>query len=128
MFQNIHTYIHREIDRCKQTNYIYIYIYICMTGHHIHTYNSSLLTQNAFGKTYRQRWMIGTDGVRESGKSVLAVRLGDDNIYIYIYIVIHRQTVSFYQNSSVWLDPQDARSRDRNPSNFTIDVLIIGEH
>ena len=45
----------------------------------------------------------------------------DDNIYIYIYIVIHRQTVSFYQNSSVWLDSQDARSRDRNPSNFTID-------
>ena len=34
------------------------------------------------------------------------------------YIVIHRQTVSFYQNSSVWLDTQDARSRDRNPSNF----------
>ena len=29
-------------------------------------------------------------------------------IYIYIYIVIHRQTVSFYQNSSVWLDTQDA--------------------
>ena len=24
------------------------------------------------------------------------------NIYIYIYIVIQRQTVSFYQNSSVW--------------------------
>ena len=23
---------------------------------------------------------------------------------IYIYTVIHRQTVSFYQNSSVWLD------------------------
>ena len=31
-------------------------------------------------------------------------------IYIYIYIVIHRQTVSFNQNSSVWLDTQDARS------------------
>ena len=42
-------------------------------------------------------------------------------IYIYIYIVIHRQTVSFYQNSSVWLDTQDARSRDRNPSNFMLD-------
>ena len=40
---------------------------------------------------------------------------------IYIYIVIHRQTVSFYQNSSVWLDTQDAQSRDRNPSNFTLD-------
>ena len=39
----------------------------------------------------------------------------------YIYIVIHRQAVSFYQNSSVWLDTQDARSRDRNPSNFTLD-------
>ena len=31
-----------------------------------------------------------------------------------MYIVIHRQTVSFYQNSSVWLDTQDARSRDRS--------------
>ena len=39
------------------------------------------------------------------------------------YIVIHRQTVSFYQNSSVWLDTQDARSRDRNPSNFTLDCV-----
>ena len=25
-------------------------------------------------------------------------------IYIYMYIVIHRQTVSLYHNSSVWLD------------------------
>ena len=45
------------------------------------------------------------------------------SIYIYIYIVIHRQTVSFYQNSSVWLDTQDALSRDRNPSNFTLDKV-----
>ena len=44
-------------------------------------------------------------------------------IYIYIYIVIHRQTVSFYQNSSVWLETLDARSRDRNPSNFTLDCV-----
>ena len=42
-------------------------------------------------------------------------------IYIYIYIVIHRQTVSFYQNSSLWLEILDGRSRDRNPSNFTSD-------
>ena len=41
----------------------------------------------------------------------------------YIYIVIHRQTVSFYQKSSVWLDTQDARSWDRNPSNFTLDYV-----
>ena len=45
-------------------------------------------------------------------------------IYIYIYIVIHRQTVSFYQNCSVWLDTQDARSRDRNPFNFTLDCVF----
>ena len=43
------------------------------------------------------------------------------HIYIYIFSVIHRQTVSFYQNSSVWLDTQDARCRDQNPSNFTLD-------
>ena len=44
-------------------------------------------------------------------------------IYIYKYSVIHKQTVSFYQNSSVWLDTQDARSRDQNPSNFTLDCV-----
>ena len=38
------------------------------------------------------------------------------HIYIYIYMLS-----STDQNSSVWLDPQDAQSRDRNPSNFTID-------
>ena len=35
-------------------------------------------------------------------------------IYIYIYFVIQRQTVSFYQNSSGWLDRLDSRSWDRN--------------
>ena len=40
-------------------------------------------------------------------------------VCMYVCTVIHRQTVSFYQNSSVWLDTQDARSR--NPSNFTLD-------
>ena len=28
-------------------------------------------------------------------------------ICIYIYIYCHPQTVSFYQNSSVWLDTRD---------------------
>ena len=40
-----------------------------------------------------------------------------------VYIVIHRETVSFYQNSSVWLDTQDARGWDRSPSNFTLDLV-----
>ena len=38
--------------------------------------------------------------------------------YLYIYIVIHRQNVSLYHNSSVWLDTRGARSRDRNPTDF----------
>ena len=32
------------------------------------------------------------------------------------YIVIHRQTVSFYQNSSVWLDTQDSWKKLNTPS------------
>ena len=43
--------------------------------------------------------------------------------FIYIYIVIHIQTVSLYPNSSVWLDTQDAASRDRNPPNFTLNIV-----
>ena len=42
---------------------------------------------------------------------------------LYIHIAILRQTVLFNQNSSVWLDTQDARSRDRNPSKFTLDEV-----
>ena len=44
---------------------------------------------------------------------------------LYIYIVIYRPTVSFYQNSSVWLGTKDARSRDRNPSNFMLDCVCV---
>ena len=43
-----------------------------------------------------------------------------DDIYIYI---VHGQIVSFYQNSSVWLDAQDAWSQDRNPFDFTLDLV-----
>ena len=46
---------------------------------------------------------------------------------IYIYIVIHRQTVSFYQNSLVWLDTQDARSRDRTMHFFMDANQTAGE-
>ena len=45
------------------------------------------------------------------------------NHYAYIYVVIHRQTVSLYQNSSVWLDTQNASSWDQNPPNFTLDLV-----
>ena len=79
-------------------------------------YNGSVLIEDIAWKTCQEQWMIGMSGRKESEKSVLAACHNDDNdIYIYIYIVIHRQTVLFYQNSSVWLDTQYTRSRDRNP-------------
>ena len=40
-----------------------------------------------------------------------------------LYIVIHRQTVLLYHNSSVWLDMQYASSWDQNPSNFMLDMV-----
>ena len=40
-----------------------------------------------------------------------------------IYIAIHRQTVSFYQSSSVSLNMLDASSWDRNLPNFTLDLV-----
>ena len=49
------------------------------------------------------------------------IRAGGTTWWWWWYIAIHKQTVSFYQNSSVWLNTQNAPSRDRNPSNFTLD-------
>ena len=46
-------------------------------------------------------------------------------IYIYIYIVVPRHTISWYHNSSLWLHPQDASSRDQNPADFTPVGYII---
>ena len=93
---------------CLHYKYICLYMYVCICLHifiylifkklKIHFYDPSQLGQGNFV-------------VLKEGKS------------IYIYIVIHRQTVLFYHNSSVWLDTQDARSRDWNPSNFTLDCV-----
>ena len=38
----------------------------------------------------------------ESFPPLADLALDNIRLYIYIYIVIHRQTVLFYQNSSVW--------------------------
>ena len=40
-------------------------------------------------------------------------------LYIYIYFVIHKQTVSLHHNSSMWLDTHDALSREQNPPKIT---------
>ena len=42
-------------------------------------YNSSVPIQEVAFKTYRERWTIETGGKRGSGRSVLAVRLDDDD-------------------------------------------------
>ena len=44
------------------------------------------------------------------------------NLYICIcvFVVIHRQTVSFYRSSSVCLDMRDASSWERNPADFVL--------
>ena len=39
----------------------------------------NLRTQDVVKKIYRERWMIGTNDLRESGKSVLAARHDDDD-------------------------------------------------
>ena len=40
-------------------------------------------------------------------------------LVFYTYIVMHRQTLSLYHNSNVWLETRDASSWDRNPADFT---------
>ena len=86
--------------------YIYIYIYIAFYFHlsmftHLYIYLHIWVNIDAlFSYFYIQSY-----------------------IYIYIYIVIHRQSVSLYQNSSIWLDTQDASNWDRNPPNFTLDLI-----
>ena len=48
------------------------------------------------------------------GSLRVTLNYGRQLIYIYIYIVIHRQIVSLYHISSVWLDMRDSQSWDRN--------------
>ena len=67
----------------------------------------------------REKWRE-----RESGISILATRHDDDDdstAYIYIYTIYIKSStdrfVSFYQNSSVWLDILASRRRGRNPVN-----------
>ena len=43
---------------------------------------------------------------------------------IYTYIVIHRQKISLYQNSLLWLVMQNTLSWDQNPHHFTLDLVF----
>ena len=47
-----------------------------------------------------------------------------------MYIIIHRQTVSLYYTSSVWLDIQDVSCWKRKPADFFLcqsDILLLSE-
>ena len=46
-------------------------------------------------------------------------------MYIYIYIYILSSTYRLFRSirTLVWVDTEDARSRDRNPSNFTLELV-----
>ena len=69
------------------------------------TYTNCVWTQ--------ERCTIDSERRRESKNSMLSGQL---NIYIYIYILSSTDRfVSFYQNSSLWLDRLDSRSWGRNP-------------
>ena len=85
---------HPWLRLAKLTIYIYIYIYICVCVCVcvLHPYYGALFIY----------------------------KYTDQYIYIYIYVCVcvwssTDRSVSFYQNSSVWLDIQASRSWERSP-------------
>ena len=79
--------------------YVYIYIYI-----YIYRYILIFLY-----------WYKGLVWFYDISTIVCFLMLSPAYIYIYIYVLSSTdRPVSFYQNSSVWLDRLDSRSWDRN--------------
>ena len=76
-------------------------------------------------------FMLSDTGVLNSLEELCIMLVAAVNSFIRVlnpqgggvYIVIRRQTVSLYHNSSVWLNMQDALSWDWNPPNFTLDLV-----
>ena len=84
-------------------------------GRPARTYTQQLCADTGYSlEDLREWWTIEMVGERGSGRSVLAAQDDDD-----IYIVIHRQTISLYHNSSIWVDTRDTSSWNRNPAGFT---------
>ena len=58
------------------------------------TYNSSVRTQDVVWKNCQEQWMIGTDGERESGKSVPAAWLpADDDDDEILPVLLTQRTI-----------------------------------
>ena len=55
-----------------------------------HTYSSYVRIRDVARKTCQRRWTIEKNGERESGISVPAARHDDDDIYQYIFELIHK--------------------------------------
>ena len=54
-------------------------------------YDSSVLTQDVVWKTCQKWWMIGTNGKRKSGESMLAAWLDNDDESLYIIINVKKK-------------------------------------
>ena len=65
-----------------------------------HTYSSYVRIRDVTLKTCQKRWMIERSGERESGISVLAARLDDDEIYIYILMMMRYIYISLCWSAS----------------------------
>ena len=66
--------------------------------------------------------MIGMDGEKELGKSVLSVWLDDDDIYIYIHISYHT-----YLFLTAWLYELKTRTFSQKESNFITITFIFSD-
>ena len=75
-------------------------------------------------------WTLGTMAISNYGYLYITEPHTHTHTYIYIYIyiyiciytVIHRQTISLYLYSLVWIDTRDAWSWDRN----LVDFMPVG--
>ena len=106
---------------------IYIYIYIYIGGLKSSLADEDTLIERGIMKFICQHHLlggrhtssidigiIGSHWQKINNRKNCVIIWNFQPILVYIYIVIHRQTVSLYHNSSVWLDRLDSRSWDRN--------------
>ena len=89
---NLFLCLHLDIDSDYHTH-THTHTYTHTHTHtHTHTANNSVKTEKVVWKSYRKRWMIGTDGETESKKSLLATRLNvdDDDEMIEKFYLTHK--------------------------------------
>ena len=103
----------------KSLIYIYIYIYIVIHRETVSLYHNSSFVYILYLTGYQSVQFVRRALNYASGNRKFLLQSAQPP-WGSVYIVIHRQTVSLYHNSSMWLDTWDAWSWDRNPPNFTL--------